>query len=259
MHHSYLDRFSQGDSVVHRLDARGKLICVVAYLAVLISYDRYAVAVLAPMAAWPLALLWLGRVPVGFALRRVVVLSPLILALCLVGPLFDRAPQPVALGPWRGAVAGGWLTAADVAAKFALGLLALTATMATTPFASMLEAMRRLGVPRMLVTHLGFLYRYLFVLIDEAMRLRRARDLRGAARAPMGRRLAAAGGAIGSLLTRTLDRSERIHLAMSVRGWRGEHRGLTALRFRLRDAAFLAAAAGYLTFCRLGYPRLLAG
>ena len=26
---------------------------------------------------------------------------------------------------------------------------------------------------------LGFLYRYLFVLIDEAMRVRRARDFRG--------------------------------------------------------------------------------
>ena len=53
--------------------------------------------------------------------------------------------------------------------------------MCTTPFALLLEAMRQLGMPRMIVVQLGFLYRYLFVLIDEAMRLRRARDFRGAA------------------------------------------------------------------------------
>jgi cobalt/nickel transport system permease protein len=251
VHHSHIDRFAQGDSVVHRLDARAKLLAVIAYTAVLISFDRYAVAVLAPMVLGPLVLLRLGSVPLWFAARRVLILSPFILTLCLLSPLYDHSAHPAAFGPWQ-----FWIS--DVAVKFALGMCALTAMMSTTPFASLLEAMRRLGAPRLLVVQLGFLYRYLFVLIDEGMRVRRGRDFRGASRAPASRRLAAVGGIIGHLFVRTLDRSERIHTAMCARGYRGEPHGLNRLRFRPADAVFLLIAAGYLLACRWGYPALLA-
>ena len=254
MHHSYIDRFAQGDSPVHRLDARAKLLATVAYTGVLISFDRYAVSELAAMSVMPLAMIWFGRVPLWFGLRRVVVLSPFIAMVALLSPLYDRGVQVVAFGPWRFGLAGGWLTAADVALKFALGLLALTAMMCTTPFALLLEAMRKLGVPKLLVMQLGILYRYIFVLIDEGMRVRRGRDFRGAARAPLHRRLAAAGGVIGSLFVRTLERSERIHTAMCARGYRGEPHGLARLRLRWADAAFLAAVAAYLVAARWAYP-----
>ncbi len=254
MHHSHIDQFSHGDSPIHRLDARAKLLVVIAYAAVLISFDRYAVAVLAPMAILPLAMLWLSRVPVAFALKRVAVLSPFIAMLALLSPLYDHSLRDVAMGPWRFALGGGWLTLADIVIKFSLGVLAMTALMSTTPFATMLEAMRRGGVPRLLVMQLGFLYRYLFVLLDESMRIRRGRDFRGAARAPARRRLAAVGGIIGSLFVRTLDRSDRIHVAMCARGYRGEPHSLLRLRFRGPDVLFVLAAAAYLTACRWLYP-----
>lgn len=255
MHHHFIDRFAMGDSPIHGLDARAKLLAVLAYTVVLISFDRYAVSDLAPMTVLPLALLWFGGVPVWFALRRVAILSPFILMLVLMSPTYDRAPRDAHFGPWQFAISGGWLTAADIAIKFALGVLVLTAMMCTTPFALLLEAMRRLGMPRMIVMQLGFLYRYLFVLIDEAMRVRRARDFRGAALAPVGRRLAATGGVIGALFSRTLDRSQRVHLAMAARGYRGEPLSLSRLRFTAADAVFLTATLIYLLACRWAYPR----
>jgi cobalt/nickel transport system permease protein len=255
MHHHFIDRFAMGDSPIHRLDARAKLVAVLGYTVVLISFDRYAVAGLAPMAVMPLAMLWFGRVPVWFALRRVAILSPFILMLVLMSPIYDRRPHDVAFGPWHDAIAGGWLTAADVAIKFALSVLALTAMMCTTRFTLLLEAMRRLGMPQVVVMQLGFLYRYIFVLIDEAMRVRRARDFRGAALAPLGRRLAATGGVIGTLFVRTLDRSQRIHLAMTARGYSGEPHSLSHLHFARADAAMLIVVSLYLAACRWGYPR----
>ena len=257
MHHSHIDRFSQGDSPVHRLDARAKLLAVLAYTGVLVSFDRYSVSALAPMTIAPLAMLWIGRVPLGFALRRVLLLSPFIAMLCLFSPFYDRVAHLVAFGPWRFGVTGGWLTAASIAVKFSLGMLALTALTCTTRFALLLEAMRGLWVPKLLVMQLGFLYRYLFVLIDEAMRIRRARDFRGAARAPVGRRLRAVGGVIGSLFVRTLDRCDRIHTAMRARGYRGEPHSLRRLRFASADAAVLLAMAAYLAACRWLYPTYL--
>jgi cobalt/nickel transport system permease protein len=250
MHHHFIDRFADGDSPVHRLDARAKLAAVLAYTVVLISFDRCAVAALVPMAVLPLGLLWFGGVPLWFALRRVLVLCPFVLMLVLMAPWYDRVPHAVSFGPWQFLVSGGWLTAAGVAAKFTLGVLALTAMMCTTPFALLLEAMRRLGAPRLIVVQLGFLYRYLFVLLDEAMRIRRARDFRGAARAPVARRLAATGGVIGALFGRTLDRSGRIHLAMAARGYSGEAHCLNCLRFTAADGLLLAAVAAYLVVCR---------
>jgi len=250
MHHHHIDRYAQGRSPIHALDARAKIVAVGAYLFVLISFNRYAVSALAPMAVWPAGLLLVAGVPVRFALRRVLILSPFILFLALACPFYDRAPHAVAFGPWQFTVSGGWLTAADVAGKFALGVIALTALMCTTPFALLLEALRWFRVPKLLVMQLGFLYRYLFVLMGEAMRLRRARDFRGAHLAPVRRRLAAVGGVVGSLLVRTLDRSDRIHLAMRARGYRGEPHALKRLRFRAVDAVFLLGAAAYLALCR---------
>jgi len=92
------------------------------------------------------------------------------------------------------------------------------------------------------------------VLIDEAMRVRRARDFRGAALAPLGRRLAAVGGVIGVLFARTLDRSQRIHVAMAARGYCGEPHSLSRLRFTGADAVLLAVTAAYLVACRWVYP-----
>ncbi len=254
MHHSHIDRFAQGDSPIHRLDARAKFLALIAYTVTLVSFGRHDVMVLAPMSLLPLAAVWFGRIPAWFAFRRVLLLCPFILTLCLMSPLYDRTPLATAIGPWHFRIAGGWLTAACIFLKFTLGLIALTAMMSTTPFALLLEAMRRMGMPQVLTVQLGFLYRYIFVLMDESMRVRRGRDFRGAARAPTGRRLAAVGGMIGSLFVRTLERSDNIHVAMCARGYRGEPRSIQQLHFSPRDAWFLAGVAAYLILCRWVYP-----
>ncbi len=257
MHHSYIDRFAQGSSPIHRLDAQSKLLAIIAYSAVLISFDRYAVAVLAPMALLPVAMLLLAGIPLSFALRRVLILSPFILATCLLAPIYDHSLHHVQFAHWQGAVGGGWLTLWDIAVKFTLGVLALTALISTTPFGRVLDALRKFHMPKLLVMQLGFLYRYLFVLVDEAMRIRRARDFRGSPAAPALRRLRAVGGIIGSLFVRTLERSDRVSIAMLARGYDGQDRSLRVAHFHAADVWFMLATATYLVFCRAVYPRIL--
>ncbi|MCJ7544383.1 MAG: energy-coupling factor transporter transmembrane protein EcfT, partial [Phycisphaerae bacterium] len=126
MHHHHIDRFAHLDSAVHRLDARGKLLAALTYTVILISFDRYAVAVLAPMAIGPAAMFALAGVPLWFALRRAVFLTPFIATIAILSPLADHSVHAVAFGPWAFQVSGGWLTAADVTVKFFLGVVALT-------------------------------------------------------------------------------------------------------------------------------------
>lgn len=249
MHHAYIDRFAQEDSPIHRLDPRAKMFAVVAYSLVLISFSRYELTPMIPMLVLPLAMLAIGQVPLWFALRRVLVLSPLIMTLALWGLLYDNTSQVLALGPWRTQVHGGPVAAGSIVAKFAMGMMALTALTCTTPFSLLLEGMQKLGLPRLLVMQLGFLYRYLFVLLDEAMRIRRARDFRGSAGATLARRLSAAGGLIGSLFVRTLERSQRIHTAMCARGYQGQPHSMSRLQMRKFDLAFLVVVAIYLAGC----------
>jgi cobalt/nickel transport system permease protein len=94
--------------------------------------------------------------------------------------------------------------------------------------------MRALRIPRLLVAIFGLMWRYLFVFSDEAMRLLRARAARsGTTGNPdfqsggsISWRAQTAGGLTGNLFVRSLERSERIYVAMLARGYDGEVRSL---------------------------------
>jgi len=100
-----------------------------------------------------------------------------------------------------------------------LSLATMVLLAATTPFADLLAVLRRLRVPRLLVTTIALMYRYLFVLADEAQRLRRARQSRTftASRRHAWRSLATV---VGQLFVRATARAERIYAAMVARGYR---------------------------------------
>jgi cobalt/nickel transport system permease protein len=123
---------------------------------------------------------------------------------------------------------------------------------ATTRFPDLIWALGSLRLPRPLVATIAFMYRYLFVLVDESLRMLRARTSRSAVR--RGRRgpsvrwqARVAGGMVGSLFLRSLERSERVYAAMVSRGYDGQLRSLQRFRMTAQDwraLAVLAALAG---------------
>jgi cobalt/nickel transport system permease protein len=121
----------------------------------------------------------------------------------------------------------------------------------TTPFHDLLWGARALRLPSVLVSIVGFMYRYLFVLADEALRLMRARAARsGVAAGTKGGgslvwRGKVAGGLVGNLTLRAFERSERIHDAMLARGFQGELKTLSAPVMTNHDWNLLV---GWVTF-----------
>ncbi|HOB74023.1 MAG TPA: cobalt ECF transporter T component CbiQ [Phycisphaerae bacterium] len=248
MHHHYLDRFAYQDSPVHRLDPRAKTLAVLAYSAVLISLPRYAIP--SPgYVIFPFVLLVVGGIPLWFVLKHTLMVSPFVLLLVVLSPVFDRTPVRVGESV---VIAGGWLTAGTVLARFVLGMAALIGLTSTTRFPELLKGLELLGLPRMLVTQLRFLYRYLFLLIDQSMHLRQAWGARDAGRGPIGWRWRAATGLVGVLFTRSLEQAERTYLAMLARGYDGTIRLLRPLHWQVRDTVFLLAVVAYLVFLRWG-------
>jgi cobalt/nickel transport system permease protein len=117
----------------------------------------------------------------------------------------------------------------------------------TTPFHELIDALRELRLPRLMVSIISFMYRYLSVLTDEATRMNRARASRSAITAT-GRgggsltwRARVTGSMVGSLFLRSYERSERIYAAMQSRGFDANMRHLAMRRLEPRELVVLVA------------------
>ncbi|MBI5444339.1 MAG: cobalt ECF transporter T component CbiQ, partial [Deltaproteobacteria bacterium] len=155
-------------------------------------------------------------------------------------------------------IAGGWVSFASILLRFTLTVGAAFILIATTSFHGVCLALARLGAPRIMANQLLFLYRYLFVLGDEAMRLVRARALRSFDGRGMGMRVY--GHMLGHLLLRSLARAQRVHLAMCCRGFDGEIRLLRRLKLGGREVAFtLGWSAAFLVLRLYNVPQLVGG
>jgi cobalt/nickel transport system permease protein len=246
MHHHYIDRFAYQDSPIHRLDPRAKILAVLAYTLALISLNKYTfpspwfLILPAVMLAW-------GGIPIWFVIRHTLIVSPFIACVVVFSALFDRTPVAITSNL---TIAGGWVTATTILIRFVLGMAVLIALASTTRFPELLRGLERLGMPRLLVAQLRFLYRYLFLLVDQAMHLRQARRARDAGRGPWSWRWRSSAGLIGVLFIRTLEQAERTHLAMIARGYGGSIRLARPLKWAGRDTLFLVAVGAYLLLIR---------
>jgi cobalt/nickel transport system permease protein len=167
--------------------------------------------------------------------------------------LLDRQTL-VHLGPL--AISGGWVSFASIMLRFFLTVSAALILLAVTGFNQVCLGLQKLGMPRVFVLQLLFLYRYLFVLAEEALRLVRARALRTFNGRGLG--FGAYSSMLGHLLLRTLDRAHRLHLAMLSRGFDGEIRALRTLNLSGRDVAFLFGwSAFFVCFRLVNIPQVL--
>lgn len=233
MHVSFLDPYQHGHSLAHRLDARIKLLLAAAFILT---------TALTPTAAWPVYVLLaavmlaaeiLSELGVFYYWKRALLATPFILAALPVlftipGPALLELPFGLSLS------ASGLSRFISIALKSWISVQMAVLLAATTPFPEILTAMRALKLPKLLVAIIGLMWRYLFVIVDEVLRLMRARESRsGAGPDPalktggsLGWRARVTGGMAGSLLVRSLERSDRIYNAMLARGYDGEARGL---------------------------------
>ena len=140
--------------------------------------------------------------------------------------------------------AGEAARAEALVAKSYLSALAVLVLAGTTPLPKLLHGLESLGVPRFLTLVVQFLYRYLFVISEQAQHMRMAALARGS-QSRRGRRIAerfrAAAGAVATLFARSHTRAESIHGAMLARGFQGRMEAMAAPSLRAADAWFLAA------------------
>lgn len=250
MHVHFLDPYRAGSSPIHALDPRIKLVLALALILT---------TTLTPVGAWPAYILLfalvlsveiLSELGVGKVLKRSSLALPFVLAaLPLAFSFGTHKLFAVALGFGELTVfAEGLERFASIAVRSWISVQVAIVLASTTPFPDLMLAMRAIRVPRLLVSIFGLMWRYIFVMADEAGRLMRARESRSAVAAvpglksggSIGWRARVTGGMAGNLFVRSLERGDRIYSAMSARGYDGEVRTLGLPRVSPGEWALLA-------------------
>lgn len=196
-----MDRLHRAIKNVHRLDdlaARGtaltrlpplpKLLTVLVYLCVTLSFQKYALTGLLGMALWPILLYEIDDLSIVKTLRQCwAVVALLVLVV-----------------------------------KGVLCFLAVYLLIATTGMERVCAALRQLHVPRVLVTTILLTYRYIVLLLQEGNRISTAYALR--APGEKGIHFRAWGSLLGQLLLRSVDRAQLVYESMMLRGygWRDD-------------------------------------
>lgn len=215
MHHSYLDRYARNNSLLHRLDARAKLILIIALIILVAQVRHPGIGFILALIGLIIWLCLIARIPLDYLLLRSAVVLPFSgLATLSTAFSYDGGFTITQAGLHRTAAL---LLRSWIAVCFMILLIN------TTPFDRLLKALRSLKVPGIFVLLLSFLYRYLYLLWDEVERMQRARNLRYFG-GRFGKQIPLLGRLAAALFLRSYERAERVQKAMMARGWTGEEK-----------------------------------
>jgi cobalt/nickel transport system permease protein len=244
MRHSFLDKYSHLSSPAHRRDPRLKFLLSLVFIVAV---------VLTPVGSWLafaayfsilIAIFAVSRLPLGYVLRRSLIILPFVLLLGIVN-LFTRPGVELSslnISGWHlGITDNGLVLIGTLLARSWLSVLVLILLTSTTALPALLKGIERLGAPKVMVMIMSFMYRYLFVLIDEVLRMKNARDSRSVGNPSTGFQAKTVGMMIGSLFIRSYERGERVYAAMAARGFDGQSRTLDDLSMNRVDIVTGAA------------------
>lgn len=242
----YLEILAAGDTTIHRLNPLAKVLVTLLFILSVISCNRYELSALVPFFLFPIVMIARADLPLLFILKKIVLFLPFVLLVGIFNPLFDREPL-VQFGVLT--VSSGWISFLSIVIRSILTVGGAFILIGTTGFTPTCQALRRMGIPQVFTTQLLFLYRYIFVLAEEAGRASLARELRSCG--TQGQGIESYRSLIGALLLRTWGRAERIHDAMLARGFNGEYHRVQQNSFGRMEISYCFVWAALFILFRL--------
>jgi cobalt/nickel transport system permease protein len=219
LHHNVVEEWSRGASFLHRRAPLAKVLPLAVFLILLATAHRRLGLLAASLAVLLAAGFLAARLPLYAAFSRAAAVLPFTGMFALVS--------------W---LAGDPGRAIELVLKSYISAMAVLLLVGTTPLQELLRSLELIKLPGFLLTVVQFLYRYLFLVLEEAAHMRDAAASRG------GITFRAAAGALAVLFVRSYNRAEGIHRAMIARGFDGRFRPLTAHTLTAGDGYFAALA-----------------
>ncbi len=198
------------------VDPRANIIVSLLDLCMMLSVPMGRVSTLIWFALYPIvSSAWLG-VRFGRVFLNSLYVLPVVVLIGIFNPILDHMAAFKVGGL---TVSVGWLTFTSVIIRGLLAMQCILILISSCGFIGICRGLRQMHVPAFLTDQLQFVYRYISVLLLEALSMRRAREARGFGRKSFPLKLW--GVMIGQLFLRAIDRSERINRAMMARGFDG--------------------------------------
>ena len=257
MRHSYIDEHSDINSFIHSLEPRIKIIGFFAFILFVIftpldfrpaSFLRFCL-----YAIFMGVLVFLSRVPPLYIFRRSLSVIPFVLVIAVFIPFLKtgRAAATYSLGALKFSVTyAGLVIFWSSLVKSYLSIISMILLSSTTRFYDLLNALQKLGLPSVFIMVISFMYRYIFVIADEAMAMQQAKESRSV-RASGWLHLKVLGNIIGVLFIRAYERAENVYLAMCARGFDAKARTLHSGCLRPKDLCFLFVLVSVLLGIRI--------
>ena len=196
------------------VDPRCLLLVTILYLITVLSLPVGSLGMLIWFALYPIVESPLCGLSYYTVFVRSLVVLPFVAFIGVFNPVIHTETAFCVAGV---AVSQGWVEFMSILLRGLLSMQAVVILISATGFVGMCRSLGRLGVPSFLTTQLMLIYRYLTVLLQEALSMRRAREARGFGRKTMP--IKVWGPFVGQLFLRTVARSQRIHRAMLARGF----------------------------------------
>ena len=212
-----MDELSAQSSPIHNMHPLVKLIVTLAYIFFVVSFDKYNLSGLVIMVLYPIIVFQISGVSVRTCFYKLRIVMPLVCAVGLVNPFFDKAAMLYIGGV---AVSGGVISMITLMLKGIFALMASFLLIAMTSMDAICAALRKIHIPGFIVTLMLLTYRYIAVMLEEVGVMSEAYHLR--APNQKGIHISAWGSFLGQLLLRSMDRADELYQSMQLRGFRDE-------------------------------------
>ena len=215
-------------------------------IIVVSSFSRTFVGALFPLFLYPLAILSLSEIPIKAVSQRVAWALPFVFFVAIWNPILETTTVHLTKNI---SVSSGWISGISIVIRSLLATSTIILLVACTGIPRLTQALKNLKMPNTLVMLFVLIYRFLFVIVHEAERLTRAQQLRSGKNTKTRPKQVAR--IIGVLLVRSVERSERIHTAMTARGFQNNLPLIEKERpLSFIDIAWLFAWLTFFVVCR---------
>lgn len=229
-----IEHASERQGILQSLDNRAKLLVTIVFLVCVLSLDALELPKLIIFLLYPFAASRLAITDYSLVAKRSLIVLPFVLFIGIFNPFFHTKPIFSIFGI---NITDGWISFLSMALRGIIAAQAVIVLILSSGFYGICHAMRQLGIPSILANQLLFMYRYIFVLLQEALSMHRARLARGYGTKNYPFKMW--GIFIGQLFVRTVNHSNSIHNAMLSRGFSGELPDNDCHKWTRRDSIFL--------------------
>ena len=253
MEHAFIDEYAELDSIIHKLDPRVKIVSFFSLVFLIIFTSPTEFLDFLFFFLFIFMIILISKIPISFVFKRSLIILPFIAFVAIFMPFLKEGEVAGSynLGSLHFQVTySGLLVLWNVLIKSWLSVLCMIILTSTTKFNQLLKGFQRLGMPKIIIMILSFFYRYVFILIDEAMRMKRARDSRSFKESNFAK-LKSTGNIIACLFIRAYERGERVYQAMVSRGFNGEIKNITEFKFSTKDLGFIMVLVIYVAMVKL--------